>query len=161
MPLLRRLLLLLVLFSCATPTLAAQASPPRTVYAPGSALLQVSPDPSLYCRSVIMEYGHRTMGIVRMFEFQLPLTGRVGLLGFAADSSVRYLAVSLNFSTLPYGLRHAATIHFTRSGAVEIGRQVWEELRSDSLPQRQVYGLSADEASSALALARHLAARCR
>lgn len=101
------------------------------------------------------------MGVARMFEFQLPLTRRLGLLGLADDGSVRYLAVTIETPGVPYAQRHTATVHFRRTGAVEIGRQSWELIRPDSASPRQVYGLSADDGPTALSLARHLAARCR
>ena len=141
-------------------TLDAQGSPPRTVYPPSVALFEVVSDASLYCRGILVEPGHRSMGIARMFEYQLPRTRRIGLLGLSADSSVRYLSVSMDVLTLIPTQRRIATVHFLRSGAVEVGRQSWEVMRTDSVQSPQVYGLSAREGPQALALARHLAARC-
>ena len=159
MPGLRRLLALLLPLLAST--LDAQGSPPRTVYPPSVALFDVGPEHSLYCRGMLVEPGHRSMGITRMFEYQLPQTRRLGLLGLSADSNVRYLSVSVDVLTMIPMQRRIATVHFTRTGAVEVGRQSWEVMRADSVQQPQVYGLAAHEGPLALALARHLASRCR
>ena len=162
-----RFALLALLLPLLASALGAQGSPARTVYPPSVALFEVAPDPSLYCRGILVEPGHRSMGIARMFEYQLPQTRRLGLLGLSADSSVRYLSVSMDDSRMIPTQRRIATVHFRRTGEIEVGRQSWEVMRTDagvmradSVQQPQVYGLSAREGPQAVALARHLAARC-
>jgi hypothetical protein len=87
----------------------------------------------LVCVPYQVERGHQTMGIQRMYHYQLPLTRQLGLLGFTADSAIRYLSVSMDVNPGPGGWRYFATIHFKRNGEVEIGRTAAQSLQPDSL----------------------------
>lgn len=160
-PLMPRPLVLLAAHLLLVPALGAQGQPARTVYAPRSPLFYVAPGQPLYCAAIAVEDGHRSMGIARMFQWQAPLSAQTGLLGLAADSSVRYLMVTVD-QRATFVERLAATVHFRRDGTVEIGRQSWEQIRADTAaPPRTVHGLAEHEGPQALALARELASRCR
>lgn len=114
----------------------------------------------MVCVEYAVESGHRQMGIRRMYQYQLVYSRQLGLLGFTADSVIRYLSVSMDVAIPPHTLRHFATIHFRRNGEMEIGRMASQVMRTDSLLPPQVYGLSARDAGQALDLARYLATRC-
>jgi hypothetical protein len=134
---------------------------PRITYTSPNALYAFAPDQPLVCVPYQVERGHQTMGIQRMYHYQLPLTRQLGLLGFTADSAIRYLSVSMDVNPGPGGWRYFATIHFKRNGEVEIGRTAAQSLQPDSLSNPLVYGITQRDATQALAMARHLAARCR
>ena len=144
-------------------SLAAQdrRGEPWVTYTSPNALFAFAPDQPLVCVPYQVERGHQTMGIRRMYHYQVPLTRQLGLLGFTADSAIRYLSVSMDVGTPPRGWRFFTTIHFRANGDVEIGRIASAELRTDSLATPQVYGLSERDGVQALALARYLATRCR
>ncbi len=134
---------------------------PWITYTSPNALFAFAPDQPLVCVPYQVERGHQTMGIQRLYHYQIPLTRQIGLLGFTADSVIRYLSVSMDVNAAPTGWRFFATIHFRRNGDVEVGRFAAQALRTDSLGTPTVYGLSERDAVQALALARHLASRCR
>ncbi|MEX2182033.1 MAG: hypothetical protein WD771_08325 [Gemmatimonadaceae bacterium] len=156
----RRCLALIVLV-LAAPPLGAQAGNARVTYVVPNPLFQVVADQPLYCAAYPVDPQHRRQGIERMFQFQLPLTGRVGQLGVNARGGARYLSVYLDRAGGIHIERYTATVHFRPNGDVEVGRQSWEQLRTDSVGLRNVYGLHAAEAEQALELARHLVERCR
>jgi hypothetical protein len=134
---------------------------PWVTYSAPNALFAFAPDQPMVCMPFQVERGHETMGIRRMYHYQVPLTRQIGLLGFTADSVIRYLSVSMDVASSPRPWRFVSTIHFRSNGDVEIGRIASADLRMDSLATPQVYGLSERDGVQALALARYLATRCR
>jgi len=152
--------LLLLIFCFALP-LGAQGSPAQTTFAAANQLFVVVPNQPLYCATIPVEQGQQRLGVARMFEFQLPLTARLGQVGVSADGRARYLFVYSDRAGVPHVERNTASVHFRANGSVEVGRQSWELVRADGLESpRNVYGLREDEGAAALELARHLAGRC-
>lgn len=141
-------------------TQGTQSSGGRTTYRFPNALFMVVADQPLYCERITMDPAHRRMGVDRMFQYSLPLSGRSGQLGLTDDGVVRYLMVWRDEQVGSIRQRRMATVHFLRNGAVEVGRQSWDEIRTDSTPQRTVLGLQPADGEQALTLARHLASRC-
>lgn len=151
----------LLLLATATPARAQQGV---TVL---SGLFNDPYPPYLACHRIEpVPDGLRDQGVARIYQYAEAATGRSGTLGLDARREVRYLLVNVSVTTTRPGRQDVAseiaTIHFNRDGIVEVGRRGIYQRSSDPLTPdvSQVYGLSAPEATQAIAFARRVRAIC-
>jgi hypothetical protein len=125
-------------------------------------LLSLGRNEVIQCAPLPLEGRHRTAGVTTAYSLQLPQTRRRGELGFGPTGAVRSLELSFETRSTHAHERFSVQLRFSAEGRVELGRSVYELLRSLESPSRRDYTLlSRREESTGLELARVIAERCQ